>query len=123
MGACDGKVALVTGASRGIGRALATRLAAEGADVAVTSRSLHAERRGSSLAQTVSDIEGLGAKAFALGGGLVDGARDRGFIVEEVEATLGPVEILVNNAAGGGFQHFMEWTDEEMRAVHEINNW
>jgi NAD(P)-dependent dehydrogenase (short-subunit alcohol dehydrogenase family) len=123
MGACDGKVALVTGASRGIGRAIATRLAAEGADVAVTSRSLATELWGSSLAMTVLDIEGTGAKAFAVEADLVDGSRDRGFIVEEVEGALGPVDILVNNAAGGGFRHFMEWTDEKMRAVHEINNW
>jgi citronellol/citronellal dehydrogenase len=123
MGECDGKVALVTGASRGIGRAIATRLAAEGADVAVTSRSLDGERWGSSLAMAVSDIEGMGAKAFAVEADLADRSRDRGFIVEEVEAALGPVDILVNNAAGGGFRHFMEWTDEKMRAVHEINNW
>jgi NAD(P)-dependent dehydrogenase (short-subunit alcohol dehydrogenase family) len=123
MGACEGKVALVTGASRGIGRAIATRLAAEGADVAVTSRSLDTELWGSSLAMTVSDIKGIGRRAFAVEADLADGSRDRGFIVEEVEAALGPVDILVNNAAGGGFRPFMEWTDAKMRAVHEINNW
>lgn len=123
MGACQGKVALVTGASRGIGRAIANRLAAEGAQVAVTSRSLENELWGSSLAMTVSEIERIGGKAFAVEADLADGSRDRGFIVDQVEAALGPVDILVNNAAGGGFRHFMEWTDEKMRAIHEINNW
>jgi NAD(P)-dependent dehydrogenase (short-subunit alcohol dehydrogenase family) len=123
MGACDGKVALVTGASRGIGRAVATRLAAEGADVAVISRSRQAERWGSSLAQTVAGIETLGRKAFAVEADLAEASRDRGYVVEEVESNLGPVDILVNNAAAGGFRHFMDWTDEKMRATHEINNW
>src|SRR5215211_7597280 len=99
MGACDGRVALVTGASRGIGAAIALRLAGEGAAVAVTARTLdeHPTLPGS-LREVVDDIDALGAKAVAIPADLADGdARSR--IVPEVESALGPVDILVNNAA------------------------
>lgn len=84
-----GRVALVTGASKGIGRAIAAELVAEGARVAVASRS---EERIRAAAAEVG-----AAAAFAHDTGDVDGAAA---LVAEVEAALGPVEVLVANSGG-----------------------
>src|SRR5438552_402356 len=99
MGACDGRVALVTGASRGIGAAIALRLAEEGAAVAVTARTLdpHPTLPGT-LRDVVASVEAIGGKAAAIPADLAD-ADDRARVVPEVESSLGPVDILVNNAA------------------------
>ncbi|MGA0564022.1 SDR family NAD(P)-dependent oxidoreductase [Ancylobacter sp. VNQ12] len=86
-----GRTALVTGASRGIGRQIATALASAGADVAVTARSL------SSLAHTVDDIAALGRRAVPLALDVTDVARCRAGIEEAAQA-LGGLDILVNNA-------------------------
>lgn len=86
-----GRTALVTGASRGIGRQIATALASAGADVAVTARSL------SSLAHTVDDIAALGRRTVPLALDVTDVARCRAGI-EEAAQGLGGLDILVNNA-------------------------
>jgi 3-oxoacyl-[acyl-carrier protein] reductase len=83
-----GRVALVTGASKGIGRAIAAELAAEGARVAVASRS---EER---IRATASEI---GASGFAHDTADVDGAAG---LVARVEKSLGPVDVLVTNSGG-----------------------
>ena len=84
----DGRVALVMGASRGIGRAVATELAAEGARVAVASRSLE---------RLESVASAIGAHAFAHDSVDLDRAPA---LLAAVEAALGPVEILVTNTGG-----------------------
>lgn len=97
----EGKVALVTGASRGIGRACALRLAQEGCDVAVN---YHASP---TAAQEVIDaIEGMGRRAIAVGADVAS-AEDVEAMVAEVEDRLGPVDILVNNA--GIHKHEKSW--------------
>ena len=85
----SGRVALVTGASKGIGRGIAAALAAEGARVAMTSRSR--ER----IEATAAEVGA--AAAFAYDSADVDGAPA---LVDEVESALGPVEILITNTGG-----------------------
>jgi NAD(P)-dependent dehydrogenase (short-subunit alcohol dehydrogenase family) len=102
----SGRTALVTGSSRGIGRAIAQRLAAEGATVAVTARSHESSasiRAGSALAvpgtigETIELIEAAGGSAFGVAADLEDG-QQRQRLVDEVVERSGRLDILVNNA-------------------------
>jgi citronellol/citronellal dehydrogenase len=96
---CTGKVAVVTGASRGIGAAIAIRLAAAGARVAAVARTLDPDPRYvGTLRDTVNAIAGAGGDAVAIPADL-SRSDDRQRLVTEVERQLGPIDILVNNAA------------------------
>jgi NAD(P)-dependent dehydrogenase (short-subunit alcohol dehydrogenase family) len=94
MNALNGKICLVTGAGRGIGRAIATAFGREGAKVAVTART------ASELNETVGELRAAGAEALAIVADLADRAAPAK-IVEQVRATWGPVQVLVNNAGIG----------------------
>lgn len=86
------RVALITGASRGIGRGVARRLAHEGADIAI---GYHSSR---DAAETLrKEIEGLGRRAICVGGDVAD-AAEVARIVRETQDQLGPVDILFSNA-------------------------
>jgi len=91
MGVLDGHVALVTGAGRGFGRAIALRFAREGAAVAVTSRSK------AELDSAAREIAESGGRGFAVAGDITQQA-DVERIVQSVEETLGPLTQLVSNA-------------------------
>jgi NAD(P)-dependent dehydrogenase (short-subunit alcohol dehydrogenase family) len=90
-----GKVAIVTGAGRGFGRAIAMRYAGEGAAVAVTSRS------PAELQFVVEDIGRIGGRAIAVAGDVTDPA-DVDRVVTTTERELGPVSVLVSNAGVPG---------------------
>lgn len=100
MGRLIGRNAIVTGASRGLGRAIALGMAAEGACVAVVARTEQVwdERLPGTIGETVAAIEALGGRAVAIRADLMESA-DRVRLVEEARAALGPITILVNNAA------------------------
>jgi 7-alpha-hydroxysteroid dehydrogenase len=95
-----GRSAIVTGASRGLGRATALALAAEGAAVAVVARTEQQwdERLPGTIGETVAAIEAAGGRAVPIRADLLD-RDDIPRLVDEVRAALGPITILVNNAA------------------------
>jgi len=121
-GECADKVALVTGASRGIGAAIAQRLASEGARVAAVARSLdtHPPKLRGTLRETVATIESRGGTALAIRGDVMDAASRRS-VVEECRRRLGPIDILVNNAAHGPYRPFLSFTERDFRETLEAN--
>ena len=92
MGLLTGKTALITGATRGIGRAIALRFAAEGADVAFTYRSQHEAAQS-----LIEELQALGAKAKAYASDAAS-FEDAHKVVEDVRSEFGHIDILVNNA-------------------------
>lgn len=118
----EGRRALVTGASRGIGAALAVELAAQGADVAISARTLDAHPTlPGSLRATAAGIEAHGSRAVTVVADLAD-AGDRARIVPEAADGLGgPVEILVNNAAAAIYQPLADFPLKRRRLLFEVN--
>lgn len=110
----EGKVALVTGGSRGIGEATAITLARAGADVAVTSRKLP------ELERVAEEIRKLGRRAIALEAHL--GRVDQlGPLVERVTAELGGLDILVNNAGTNFFAPAIDMEEKAWDAVFNLD--
>jgi 3-oxoacyl-[acyl-carrier protein] reductase len=115
MSKLSGKVALVTGASRGIGAAIAKRLASDGADVAIT------YTKGSdAAAAVVKEIEKSGRKAIAIQADAIDAAAVKA-AVDKTVSTLGRLDILVNNAGTAIPKKFEDSTLEELDRMIGIN--
>ncbi len=110
----QGRTALVTGASGGLGTHIARRLAREGMNVAVSGR------REDALAAVATELSALGVKTAAISADLSDlGATDP--LVESVEAALGPIDVLVNNAGVESIGAFTSYTREELTFSVNVN--
>lgn len=122
MGNFDGRRVIVTGASRGIGAAIAERFAAEGAAVAITARTAeHHDHLEGSLAETVARCAAHGGLVVPIVADLAD-ADDRVRIVPEAVAALGgPIDVLVNNAAAGIHQPAATMSLKHRRIMFEVN--
>jgi 3-hydroxybutyrate dehydrogenase len=108
------RTALVTGGSRGIGRAIALALASEGANVAVSSRTMP------DLQKVASEIEESGRRSLPVACDVTD-TRQVGDLVDQVVEGLGPIEILVNNAGASGSHKFIDHPDELWDRMLAIN--
>ncbi len=115
MGRLDGKIALVTGGGRGIGRGISETLAAEGADVAVN-YTAHPDAAN----ETVAAIEALGRRAIAVQADVANRAQVEA-MVATVTADLGPIDVLVNNAGVETIVPFLDLDDAEWERVTNIN--
>src|ERR1700716_2126338 len=111
----EGKIALITGGSRGIGAAIAKRLAADGANVAITYT-----KGADAAASVVKEIERAGGKAIAIQADAADTEAVKG-AVEKAVATFGRLDVLVNNAGTAIPKKFEETTLEELDRVIDIN--
>jgi NAD(P)-dependent dehydrogenase (short-subunit alcohol dehydrogenase family) len=106
-------VAVVTGASRGIGAEIARRLAGEGARVVASARTLEPDERApGSLAQTVDEIRCD-----------ISHAEDRAHLIDEATARVGPIDILVNNAAATFMMPLEQWTRKRFDLMVETQMW
>jgi len=115
MNNLQGKRAIVTGASRGIGAAIAIELAQQGADVAITY-----ERSTERAQEVVRTIEGLGRKAVAIQADSADPAAIR-HSVDEAARVLGGLDILVNNAAIARYGAVADIAVEDIDALLDVN--
>ncbi len=111
----QGKVALITGASRGIGRGIAEVFAEEGADVAVNYIA-----SASAAAEVASWICGKGRRAIAVGADVANRA-DVEAMVDRVWNELGPIDVLVNNAGIETIVPFLDLTDEQWTRLTDVN--
>jgi 3-oxoacyl-[acyl-carrier protein] reductase len=115
MGELDGRVALVTGGSRGIGRAICLELGRRGARVAVNYRS-----NGALAEEVAAEIRAMGGDAFAVGGDVAN-ADEAAAMVKAAAERFGGLDILVNNAGITRDGLLMRMSDDDWDAVHQVN--
>ena len=123
-GLLAGQVAVVTGASRGIGEAIAKRYAMEGARVVVSARSVEPADHflPGSINETVEAIRSAGGEATAVKADLAI-AEDRRQLIEAAEAAYGAVDILVNNAAVTWFVPVAKFPEKRFRIMMDVQVW
>src|SRR5947209_17894628 len=107
------KVVVITGASAGVGRALARRFARDGAAVALLARG------PDGLEATRKDVEKLGGRALAISVDVADAEKIEA-AAEQIEREIGPIDIWINNAMTSVFSPVEEMTAEEFRRVTEV---
>jgi 3-oxoacyl-[acyl-carrier protein] reductase len=115
MGLLDGKVALITGAARGIGKAIALKFASEGADVAFTDLVIN-----EAAEETVAEIEAFGHKVKAYASNAADFEATQQ-VVEEIDKDFGHIDILVNNAGITKDGLVMRMSEQQWDAVIAVN--
>lgn len=115
MGLLDGKVALVTGARRGIGKAVALKFAEQGADVAISCRKIN-----DTVLATVAELEQYGTRIKAYASDAADFAQSHA-LVESVVADFGRLDILVNNAGITKDSLMLRMTEEQWDSVIDTN--
>lgn len=114
MGTLDGKIALVTGGARGIGRAIALRFAQEGADVAV------ADMNAEGAQETAAEVKALGRRSVAIGVDVRELAQIRAMVKQATDA-FGRIDILANNAGVVRVERLLDVTEEHWDFVLGVN--
>jgi len=110
----ENKVALITGASAGIGQAAARALAAEGANLVLTAR------RQDRLEQLVADVEQLGSKCICVAGDAREEATARE-VVSQAKAAFGRIDILINNAGVGNYKNLVDTRADDYDQMMDSN--
>ena len=110
----EGKVALITGGGRGIGRAIALRLAREGADVAIS------DLNESTADEAAKEIRDLGSRAIAIGADVTK-ADQVDAMVARTRGELGEIDILVNNAGINVIVPMLEMTEQQWDGLFDVN--
>jgi citronellol/citronellal dehydrogenase len=116
-----GRSAVVTGASRGIGAAVAERLAAEGADLVIIARTVDRHDRAGSLRETLHRGRRYGVSATAVAADLADPASRARIVPAALDALGGRVDVLVNNAAAAIYGPILDYSSKRARLSVEVN--
>ena len=117
----EGKVAVVTGSSRGIGKAIALGLASEGATIVVAARSTESRPQApGSIFETAKEIESLGGKALPVECNVRDADSIQNMVATSVEI-LGHIDVLINNAGVGNYSSFLETSLKSWDLVMDID--
>lgn len=123
-GLLAGKTAIITGASRGIGEAIALRYAMEGANVVVAARTVAAGENllPGTITDTVEHIKKAGGRAIAVKADIAR-EQDRFDLISAAEIAFGPVDILVNNAAVTWFIPVDDFPERRFKMMMEVQVW
>ena len=120
MGLLEGKTAIITGAARGIGKAIALKFAKEGANIAFTDLVLNDEM-AAGMEATRKEIEAVGVKCLAYAGNAADFAETEEVVVKKIKEDFGTIDILVNNAGITKDGLMLRMSEQQWDAVINVN--